>query len=87
MYKRQIQGPNFRGDATVVREVYSLFGEVRAGNSGGPLLDVDGSVLGVVFASAVDDPLTGYALSADQVATAAAQGSAATGEVDSGPCA
>ena len=82
-----IQGPNFRANDTVVREVYSLFGEVRAGNSGGPLLDVDGTVLGVVFASAIDDPSTGYALSAGQVATAAAEGSSRSSEVDSGPCA
>ena len=81
-----IRGPNFRADGTVSREVYALFGQVRAGNSGGPLLDVDGTVLGVVFASAIDDPSTGYALSAAQVATAAAKGVTSTGEVDSGPC-
>lgn len=83
----EIRGPNFRADGTVSREVYSLFGEVRSGNSGGPLLDTDGSVLGVVFASAIDDPSTGYALSVDQIATAAAQGSSSSSEVDSGPCA
>lgn len=83
----EIRGPNFRADGTVSREVYSLFGQVRAGNSGGPLLDTDGAVLGVVFASAIDDPATGYALSAAQVATAAADGAGATNEVDSGPCA
>lgn len=83
----EIRGPNFRADGTVTREVYSLFGEVRAGNSGGPLLNTDGSVLGVVFASAIDDPSTGYALSAGQVATAATEGASSTGEVDSGPCA
>lgn len=83
----QISGPNFRADGTVSREVYSLFGQVRSGNSGGPLLDTDGSVLGVVFASAIDDPATGYALSAGQVATAAANGTASTSEIDSGPCA
>lgn len=83
----QIRGPTFRADETVTREVYSLFGQVRSGNSGGPLLDVDGSVLGVVFASAIDDPATGYALSADEVAVAAATGIRATGEVDSGLCA
>lgn len=82
----QIRGPNFRADDTVTREVYSLFGQVRSGNSGGPLLDTDGSVLGVVFASAIDDPSTGYALSADQVAIAATQGVSSTSEVDSGPC-
>lgn len=83
----EIRGPTFRADASVSREVYSLFGQVRAGNSGGPLLDTDGSVLGVVFASAIDDPSTGYALSADQVATAATRGASSTGEVDSGACA
>ncbi len=82
----EIRGPNFRADATVSREVYSLFGQVRSGNSGGPLLDVDGSVLGVVFASAIDDPSTGYALSAGQVAAAADQGASSSSEVDSGPC-
>lgn len=83
----EIRGPNFRADDTVSREVYSLFGQVRSGNSGGPLLAIDGSVLGVVFASAIDDPSTGYALSASQVATAATVGASSTGEVDSGPCA
>jgi len=34
-----IAGPDFRGTTTVQREVYSLRGDVRAGNSGGPLLD------------------------------------------------
>lgn len=82
-----IRGPNFRADGTVSREVYSLYGEVRSGNSGGPLLDTDGAVLGVVFASAIDDPATGYALSADQVAVAAASGNVSSNEVDSGPCA
>ncbi|CAN5326871.1 acid resistance serine protease MarP [soil metagenome] len=82
-----IRGPNFRADGTVSRQVYSLFGQVRSGNSGGPLLDIDGSVLGVVFASAIDDPSTGYALSADQVATAATAGASSSSEVDSGPCA
>lgn len=83
----EIQGPNFRADGTVSREVYSLFGEVRSGNSGGPLIGTDGSVLGVVFASAIDDPSTGYALSSSQVATAASQGVSSSSEVDSGPCA
>ena len=82
----EIRGPNFRADGTVTREVYSLFGQIRSGNSGGPLLGTDGSVLGVVFASAIDDPSTGYALSASQVATAADQGRSSSSEVDSGPC-
>ena len=82
----EISGPDFRNTQTVVRDVYALFGSVRAGNSGGPLFDTDGSVLGVVFASAIDDPDTGYALTAQQVAEAATQGAALRAEVTTGPC-
>ena len=81
-----ISGPDFRNTQTVVRDVYALYGIVRAGNSGGPLFATDGTVLGVVFASAIDDPNTGYALTALQVADAAREGSTATAEQDTGPC-
>ncbi|MGY2067181.1 MarP family serine protease [Blastococcus sp. SYSU DS0619] len=82
----EISGPDFRNTQTVVRDVYALYGQVRAGNSGGPLFAPDGSVLGVVFASAIDDPDTGYALTGPQVAEAAAQGSRSLAEVGTGPC-
>lgn len=81
-----IAGPDFRDTTTVEREVYSLRGVVRAGNSGGPLLDTDGTVLGVVFASAVDDPNTGYALTAEAVSQAAAEGVDGQQGVDTGNC-
>jgi S1-C subfamily serine protease len=82
----EISGPDFRDNRTVVRDVYALFGTVRAGNSGGPLLATDGTVLGVVFASAIDDPSTGYALTGGQVAEAATVGSTALAEVGTGAC-
>jgi S1-C subfamily serine protease len=82
----EINGPNFRNTGTVVRDVYSLFGTVRAGNSGGPLLAPDGSVLGVVFASAIDDPDTGYALTGATVGNAARTGRDAGATIDTGPC-
>ena len=81
-----ISGPDFRATQTVERDVYALYGQVRAGNSGGPLLAPDGSVLGVVFASAIDDPDTGYALTAAQVSAAVQQGTTALAPVDTGPC-
>jgi len=82
----EISGPDFRNTHTVVRDVYALFGTVRAGNSGGPLFDPEGAVLGVVFASAIDDPNTGYALTGPEVEEAARVGSQATAEAATGAC-
>jgi S1-C subfamily serine protease len=82
----EISGPDFRSTGTVQRDVYALFGQVRAGNSGGPLIAPDGTVLGVVFASAIDDPDTGYALTAAEVATAATTGAGSSTQVDTGAC-
>jgi S1-C subfamily serine protease len=82
----EISGPDFRGSRTVLRDVYALYGSVRAGNSGGPLFDSQGRVLGVVFASAIDDPSTGYALTDAQVAKARTEGTRNTAAVDTGPC-
>ena len=84
--RTDISGPDFRNEQTVVRDVYALYGEVRAGNSGGPLFDPQGQVLGVVFASAIDDPLTGYALTFEEVEDAAVTGAASTSAVATGSC-
>ncbi|SDN52272.1 MarP family serine protease [Geodermatophilus sp. DSM 45219] len=84
--RTDISGPDFRNEQTVVRDVYALYGEVRAGNSGGPLFDPEGQVLGVVFASAIDDPLTGYALTFEEVEDAAVTGAASTSAVATGSC-
>lgn len=81
-----VQGPDFREQSTVTREVYTLRGTVRPGNSGGPLLSADGTVLGVIFASAVDDPDVGYALTYDQIAPAVSAGETSDVEVDTGSC-
>jgi S1-C subfamily serine protease len=83
----EARGRDIYGNGVVLREVYSFRGTVRPGSSGGPLLSPAGDVLGVVFAAASDDPETGYALTAAQVAKAAAAGAAATAEVDTGSCA
>ncbi|BBZ30664.1 acid resistance periplasmic serine protease MarP [Mycolicibacterium madagascariense] len=64
----QLNGPDIYHTTTVTREVYTIRGTVRQGNSGGPLIDKDGKVLGVVFGAAVDDADTGFVLTASEVA-------------------
>ncbi|MCW2793278.1 MAG: peptidase and chymotrypsin/Hap, partial [Nocardioides sp.] len=85
--EQRLRSPNIYGNGTVIREVFSLRGLVRPGNSGGPIVSSAGDVVGVVFAASVTDKDTGYALTADQVAQSAARGSMSTGEVSTGDCA
>ncbi|MEV8018858.1 MarP family serine protease [Streptomyces sp. NPDC086554] len=80
-------GPDIYHRGTVRRDVYSLYATVRQGNSGGPLLTPDGKVYGVVFAKSLDDPDTGYALTADEVREDIEAGRTANQEVDSEGCA
>ncbi|MCX4527229.1 MULTISPECIES: MarP family serine protease [unclassified Streptomyces] len=80
-------GPDIYHRGTVRRDVYSLFATVRQGNSGGPLLTPDGRVYGVVFAKSLDDPNTGYALTADEIRDDIQQGRIANRRVDSQGCA
>ncbi|MGH3365053.1 MAG: MarP family serine protease [Nocardioidaceae bacterium] len=85
--EQRLRSPDIYGSGSVIREVYSLRSLVRPGNSGGPLLSVDGDVLGVIFAASVSDRDTGYALTADQVSRSAAAGITNDAEVDTGDCA
>jgi S1-C subfamily serine protease len=63
----ELNGPDIYRTATVTREVYTIRGTVRQGNSGGPMIDKSGRVLGVVFGAAVDDADTGFVLTAKEV--------------------
>lgn len=83
---QQARGPDIYQDAIVTREVYSLHARVEPGNSGGPLLSPSGKVYGVVFAVSVEDPQTGYALTASEVASRAKQGRSTTAKVSTGSC-
>lgn len=83
---QRARGPDIYGDSSVVREIYALRARVQPGNSGGPLVDTRGRVLGVVFAAAADDPSTGYALTAREVAGDAATGRRATERVSTQGC-
>lgn len=85
--QQRLRSPDIYGRGSVVRDVFSLRSKVRPGNSGGPLVSMDGKVLGVIFAASISDKQTGYALTADQVAEAAAKGLQRDERVSSGNCA
>jgi S1-C subfamily serine protease len=83
---QQARGPDIYQDREVTREIYSLYALVRPGNSGGPLLTPGGKVAGVVFAAAVDNSRTGYALTAAEVAPDATAGESAVSPVSTQGC-
>jgi S1-C subfamily serine protease len=69
------------GRRPVARRILAFRGEVRRGNSGGPLIDRGGRVVGTVFASRTGS-VAGYAVPPDVVrgALARARGPVATGD-------
>ncbi|MQA79554.1 MAG: MarP family serine protease [Streptosporangiales bacterium] len=84
--KENARGPDIYQHTETIREVYSIRATVRPGNSGGPLLTPSGQVYGVVFAAAVDDPQTGYVLTADEVSSSARRARNATEPVSTKTC-
>lgn len=66
----KLKGPDIYESGEVVRDVYTVRAKVLSGNSGGPMINTEGRVTGVVFGAAVDDPETGFVLTVDQVAPA-----------------
>jgi S1-C subfamily serine protease len=71
------------GRGPVNRSITALGGEVRSGNSGGPLLDAEGQVVGTVFAATTSGAAGGFAIPAEQVREALPQ---ANRPVATGPC-
>ncbi|MGH2728018.1 MAG: trypsin-like peptidase domain-containing protein, partial [Actinomycetota bacterium] len=71
----------------VSRQVYVLSALVRQGNSGGPFVDEDGVVRGMIFAASADDPNEAYALSATEIDRAMDAARGRSKEVNTGSCA
>jgi S1-C subfamily serine protease len=80
------RGLDIYGRERVVREIYSLAATVQPGNSGGPLLDTNGQVVGVIFAKSLEDDSTGYALTLAEAKPVLDEAAAAGAEVDTGAC-
>lgn len=79
-------GHDIYGEKRVDREIYVLRSKVAAGDSGAPLVGLDGRVLGVVFAQGTDTKETGYALTAAAVKHAVSAGIRANQAVPAGRC-
>ena len=74
------------GSSSSTLEVYQLAADVQEGNSGGPLLSVDGLVAGVVFAKSADTAGVGYALTMAELQPVAEQAASFSVTVSSGNC-
>ncbi len=83
---RQVISQDAYGRGPVTRSMLSLRGLVRQGNSGGPLVDGRGRVVGTVFAAASGGRRRGRLCGA-QRRRAADPGVGRTVTVDTGPCA
>jgi hypothetical protein len=86
--RRRVQavGRDIYGRDAVTRDVLILADEVKRGDSGGPFVTPDGEVAGVVFAAAVAESNTGYALAADSVRDVVAEGAGRTRAAHTGSC-
>jgi S1-C subfamily serine protease len=71
------------GRGPITRELTALRGDVRSGNSGGPVVDASGKVMGTVFAATTQGKPGGYAVPNDVVQRALGD---STGIVNTGPC-
>lgn len=81
-----IDGNDIYGSRNVTRQIYSIRAVVRSGNSGGPLLSPSGTVLGIVFATALGTTDTGYVLTDSEIAPDVDLGRSASGSVSTGHC-
>jgi S1-C subfamily serine protease len=79
-------GPNIYSTEVVDREIYPIKSTIRSGNSGGPLLALDGRVYGVVFAASTAYPDIGYALTSGEVMSDVSAGSQARADVSTERC-
>ncbi|HNC05993.1 MAG TPA: trypsin-like peptidase domain-containing protein, partial [Solirubrobacterales bacterium] len=82
---RILIGQDSYGSGSFERSMLALRGNVRHGNSGGPLVDSRGQVLGTVFAATTEGPQGGLAIPNRVLADISKKVSGK--EVDTGPCA
>lgn len=80
-------GRNIYGEGQTSRDVYGVKANIIPGNSGGPLVNRNGDVIGIVFAESTTYNQVGYALTTPQVVTELHQAEARNTVVSTGQCA
>ncbi|HEY5668305.1 MAG TPA: MarP family serine protease [Candidatus Saccharimonadales bacterium] len=80
-------GRNIYNQGETARDVYSVKATIRPGNSGGPFIDKNGAVIGIVFAESTTYDQVGYALTINQVAAEFSQAKDQNQTVGTGNCA
>jgi S1-C subfamily serine protease len=82
----QASGRDIYNRGSTQRNIYELHADIIPGNSGGPLVDKNGTVIGVVFAESTSYQHVGYALTSDQVTGEINQAAAQNQGVSTGQC-
>jgi S1-C subfamily serine protease len=81
------RGYNIYGDTLVTRDIEVLAAQVIPGDSGGPIVNDGGQIIGVVFAASTTEANVGYALTIPQVYPDLQAGEHRTAAVSTQACA
>jgi S1-C subfamily serine protease len=82
----EAQGRDIYDESVTNRIVYEIDSIVRPGNSGGPLVSPDGTVVGVVFSRSSTNPNVGFALASPAVDQEVAAASGKVARVSTRDC-
>lgn len=81
-----IMVPDIQDSNKTLIDVYQLAGNVQSGNSGGPLLNTQGQVVGVVFAKTTTNKPLGFAFTMNEVSPVIAAAPMLSSAVPTGNC-
>ena len=80
-------GRNIYNQGSTDRDIYEIAADIIPGNSGGPLVAADGTVIGIIFAQSTTYNHVGYALTTADAVHEVSQAAAQDQAVSTGSCA